>query len=116
MSFRDAPRPLGRGAFVFGRASAAPFAIPARDVGLRSMTIDVLLFASYADVLGGDRITLELPTGASVRELLDRVAQLPGADRLPPAPLVAVNQRYASSHHRLAVGDEVAIIPPVAGG
>ena len=80
------------------------------------MAIDVLLFASYADVLGGDRITLDLPIGASVRDVLDCVARLPGADRLPPAPLVAVNQRYAPAHQRLAVGDEVAIIPPVAGG
>ena len=116
MSSHSAPRPSGRGAFSFWQAVAAPFATPVRDVGLRSMTIDVLLFASYADVLGGERITLELPSGASVRDVLDRVAQLPGADRLPPAPLVAVNRRYAPVHHRLAVGDEVAIIPPVAGG
>ena len=80
------------------------------------MTIAVLLFASYADALGDSRITVELPAGASVRDLLDRVARLPGAERLPPAPMVAVNQRYAPLHHRLTIGDEVAIIPPVAGG
>ena len=80
------------------------------------MTIAVLLFASYADVLGGDRIVLELPSGASVRDLLERVAQLPGGDRLPPTPMVAVNYAYAGPHQRLKVGDEVALIPPVAGG
>jgi molybdopterin synthase catalytic subunit len=79
------------------------------------ITVAVLLFASYADVLGGDRITLELPTGASVRDLIDRVRGLPGADRLP-TPAVAVNQRYATAHQRLTSGDEVALIPPVAGG
>ena len=80
------------------------------------MTIAVLLFASYAEALGGSSITLELPSGSSVRDLLDRVARLPGADRLPPSPLVAVNQCYAPPHHRLTAGDEVAIVPPVAGG
>jgi molybdopterin converting factor subunit 1 len=80
------------------------------------MTVAVLLFASYAEMLGGDRITLELSVGASVRDLLERVRHLPGADRLPPSPLVAVNQEYATPHQRLAVGDEVALIPPVAGG
>jgi molybdopterin converting factor small subunit len=38
----------------------------------------------------------------------------PGAG-LPPA-LVAVNQAYAELSQRLIAGDEVAIIPPVAGG
>ena len=80
------------------------------------MTVAVLLFASYADVLGGDRITVDVPTGASVRDLLDRVRCLPGADRLPPAPMVAVNQQYATAQQRLTPGDEVALIPPVAGG
>jgi molybdopterin converting factor subunit 1 len=80
------------------------------------MTVAVLLFASYADVLGGDRITLDLPAGASVRDLLDHVRALPGAERLPRMPIVAVNQQYASPQQRLAVGDEVALIPPVAGG
>ncbi|MFN2566262.1 MAG: MoaD/ThiS family protein [Gemmatimonadaceae bacterium] len=80
------------------------------------MTVDVLLFASYADALGGDRLKLDLPAGASVRDLLANVRRLPGAERLPPAPMVAVNQQYATAQHRLTTGDEVAIIPPVAGG
>jgi molybdopterin converting factor subunit 1 len=80
------------------------------------MTVAVLLFASYADVLGGDRLTVDLPSGASVRDVLDHIRTLPGAERLPPAPMVAVNQQYATARHRLTAGDEVAIIPPVAGG
>jgi len=80
------------------------------------MTLAVLLFASYADALGARRITVELPSDASVRDLLEHLRRLPGAERLPPSPVVAVNQEYAAAQHRLAPGDEVAIIPPVAGG
>jgi molybdopterin converting factor subunit 1 len=80
------------------------------------MTIAVLLFASYAEALGGDHITIDLPVGASVRELVDHLRGLPGAERLPPTPLIAVNQQYATPHQRLSAGDEVAVIPPVAGG
>jgi molybdopterin converting factor subunit 1 len=80
------------------------------------MTVTVLLFASYADALGKSTLELPLPAGATVREVLDRLSSLPGAAALPPAPLVAVNQEYASADHRLRAGDEVAIIPPVAGG
>ncbi len=80
------------------------------------MTVAVLLFASYADVLGGDRIMLDLPADACVRDLLHHIRALPGAERLPSTPVVAVNQQYATAHQRLTPGDEVALIPPVAGG
>ena len=80
------------------------------------MTVTVLLFASYADALGSDRVELTLPPGARTRDVLAELERLPGAERLPPAPLVAVNQRYASPEQQITPGDEVAIIPPVAGG
>ena len=76
----------------------------------------VLLFASYAEALGGPAIDVSLPGGATVDDLLRAVRALPGADALPPAPLVAVNLEYAPGHHVLAANDEVALIPPVAGG
>ena len=80
------------------------------------MMVDVLLFASYAETLGGPRVTIDLDAGATVRDVLTRLRRLPGAERLPPAPMVAVNQRYARGDHVISAGDEIAIIPPVAGG
>jgi len=82
----------------------------------RDMTVTVLLFASYADALGRSSLELALPAGATVRDVVAGLASLPGADRLPPAPLIAVNLRYASRDQMLEPGDEVAVIPPVAGG
>ena len=80
------------------------------------MTVTVLLFASYADVLGRSALELSLPAGATVGDAVAGLATLPGADRLPPRPLVAVNERYASPDQVLRAGDELALIPPVAGG
>ena len=80
------------------------------------MRVGLRLFASYADALGARSFDVTLPEGAVVRDALEYVRALPGADRLPPAPLVAVNAEYAPLDHPLASGDEVAIIPPVAGG
>jgi molybdopterin converting factor subunit 1 len=80
------------------------------------MTVTVLLFASYADALGRNQLTVDLPEHATVRDLLTSLGRLPGADRLPPLPLVAVNEEYATPDQALAAKDEVAIIPPVAGG
>jgi molybdopterin converting factor subunit 1 len=100
----------------FVRLLIESFGAPQRGIPLRVMTVAVLLFASYADLLGGDRIAVDLPNGSSVRDLVDHVRSLPGADRLPPTLVVAVNQQYATTHQRLTPGDEVALIPPVAGG
>jgi len=80
------------------------------------MTVRVLLFASYADAVGAPEIDVEVPDGTTVRDLVAAVRSRHGPDRLPPAPLVAVNQSYASQDTPVSAGDEVAIIPPVAGG
>jgi molybdopterin converting factor subunit 1 len=80
------------------------------------MSVTVLLFASYADALGATSVTLELPGDATVADVLSRLRVQPGADRLPPTPLVAVNERYATPATVVRAGDEVAVIPPVAGG
>jgi molybdopterin converting factor subunit 1 len=80
------------------------------------MSVTVLLFASYADALGASSLSVDLPAGATVADVLADLKGRPGAERLPPAPLVAVNQRYASATSPVQAGDEVAVIPPVAGG
>ena len=80
------------------------------------MNVTVLLFASYADAFGNAELDLTLPPGATVGDALARVSELPGAARVPPSPLIAVNERYASMDQQLSPGDELALIPPVAGG
>jgi molybdopterin converting factor small subunit len=80
------------------------------------MTVSVLLFASYADLLGGSRVELELDGNATIDDVLAALARMPNGNRLPARPLVAVNEVYAVSGQALAPGDEVAVIPPVAGG
>ena len=80
------------------------------------MNVTVLLFASYADALGKAELDLALPAGSTVADALRQVAALPGADRVPPRPLIAVNERYAALETELSAGDELALIPPVAGG
>jgi molybdopterin converting factor subunit 1 len=80
------------------------------------MTVTVRLFASYAESLGKSELALDLGAGSTVADVLKAVAQMPGANRLPPAPLVAVNCSYAMATTNLNDGDEIAFIPPVAGG
>lgn len=80
------------------------------------MTVRVLLFASYADALGASELALEVPDDARVSDVLSRVKSMASGRRIPDKPMVAVNQRYARDDQRVAATDEVAIIPPVAGG
>ena len=80
------------------------------------MTVTVLLFASYAEAIGRSSIELDVTSGATVKDVVDMVREMGDSDRLPAAPMVAVNEEYTSRDHRLRDGDEVALIPPVAGG
>jgi len=77
--------------------------------------VKVLVFASYAEALGRGELEVELPAGATVGDCVAEIRRGTGAG-VPPAPLVAVNRRYALPDRVLAEGDEVALIPPVAGG
>jgi molybdopterin converting factor subunit 1 len=80
------------------------------------MTVRVLLFASYADALGASEIEVDVPNGARVGDVLERVKSLASGKRIPAKPMLAVNQRYARADQPVSATDEVAIIPPVAGG
>lgn len=80
------------------------------------MTVDVLLFASYADALGAASVRVTVADGATVRDVLTAVRAEAPRLPLPARPLVAVNHRYAQPDHAIAPGDEVALFPPVAGG
>ena len=81
------------------------------------MRIQVLYFAVFRERLGSDGEVIELAEGAHVADALAAlgerhatIATLRGKFR------VAVNQDFAGDDHALADGDELALIPPVAGG
>lgn len=81
------------------------------------MHITVLLFASYRDLAGAESIGVELPDASSAADLVARLRSGGGRwESLPERPAVAVNRGYAPLSTTLADGDEVALIPPVAGG
>lgn len=80
------------------------------------MEVRVLLFASYAEAFGVPSVAVKLREGATVKELLAKVKEMAVGHALPPAPLIALNQDYAAPGDVIHSGDEVALIPPVAGG
>jgi len=81
-----------------------------------SLTVRVLLFGSYAEGLGFETLELMLPSPATVAAVVDHLRSLPGGHQLPPKPLCARNLAHASPDEPVADGDEIAILPPLAGG
>ena len=86
------------------------------DTAAPTLSVRVLLFASYADTLGFDSVELSFDAPASVGDALQRLRALPGGERLPPKPLCALNFTHVSADTRLSRGDELAVLPPLAGG
>ncbi len=80
------------------------------------MKLDVLLFASYADSAGAPSVRVTVRDDARVADVVQAVRALASGSGIPERPLVAVNHRYAAPDHPVCAGDEVAFIPPVAGG
>lgn len=80
------------------------------------MTVTVRLFAVYAEKFGKSQIDIDVGESATVGDVLRGLAKYSGSSALPPSPLVAVNCVYATAVTPVNDGDEVAIIPPVAGG
>ncbi len=75
------------------------------------------LFARYAEVVGQEAFTIDLPGGATVSDAVARLRQVAtNGSQLPVQPLVALNQEHVLADHVLAHGDELALLPPLAGG
>ncbi len=81
------------------------------------MQVRTLFFASYREAVGTSTLDLELPEGATVGDLvLDLRGRGAPFDRLPELPAVALNRTLVRGDAELAHGDEVAFLPPLAGG
>jgi molybdopterin converting factor subunit 1 len=81
------------------------------------MNVRLLYFAVLRDITGRSESTVSLREGTRAtdvwRSLREQYAQL--ADYRQP-PMIAVNESYATPDTVLRDGDELAFIPPVAGG
>ncbi len=81
------------------------------------MTVRLLFFAVLRDIAGTDARDLSLREGTTAgdvwQSLRESYAKL--ADYAQP-PMIAINETYATADAVLRDGDELAFIPPVAGG
>lgn len=81
------------------------------------MTVHVRLFAGLHDMVGKRDLDIDLPEGATIGQLRDRLGDdYPVVQAFLPTLVCAVDEEYVASDHVLKDGDHVALIPPVSGG
>ena len=84
---------------------------------MQSVTVRVRFFARYAEMVGRREAAVVVALPATVGEVVRRVREeLPGARDLPERPLTAVNLKHVKLEATVQDGDEVALLPPIAGG
>lgn len=80
-------------------------------------SLKLLAFAGARDVLGTGEMAFELDAPCTAAELLAEVCRrFPRLEPWRSSIRVAVNGTYAEAGDPVSFGDEVALIPPVAGG
>lgn len=81
------------------------------------MRVRVLFFGILRELVGTSGEEVELPEGATVRDvLLQYEAKLPRLKVPFSSSALAVNQQYSRPDTKLKPNDEIAILPPVSGG
>jgi MoaE-MoaD fusion protein len=83
------------------------------------MRVQVIPFGVLKDWLGPSAVPVELPDGASVGVLLERLpatCRNGAPEQLLRGIAVSVNAEYAEGATILHDGDEVGLLPPVSGG
>lgn len=81
------------------------------------MRVEVRLFGALAERAGQVRDTVDLPEGATAAQALRAVGERhPGAAGILDRISVAVNREIVPPDRTLEPDDEVALLPPVAGG
>ena len=81
------------------------------------MKVTVRWFAKFREHTGKNGESVEIPEGASVEELVERLEGIyPNLSVREESVGVAVNRKYVGRAYRLNDGDELAFIPPVGGG
>jgi len=79
--------------------------------------VKIRLFGGPREILGKSELDRDVEAGLTAGRLVaDLMEEYPVLESYAPVIKIAVNQRYADAETELREGDEIACIPPVAGG
>ena len=81
------------------------------------MKFNVRLFAAFRERAGTGSISVELPDGSTVGDLMREIAVVtPALAPMMTSGRPVVNQEFAPETQILKPTDELALLPPVSGG
>jgi molybdopterin converting factor small subunit len=81
------------------------------------MKIRVHFYAQLRDLVRIREQDVDLPEGATVRDLLKKVySQLPALRAHDKSILVGSGVEFVDRNYKLKSGEEISIMPPVQGG
>ena len=80
------------------------------------MTLDIELFARMRELVGRDRLQIDIQHGRLDEVRREVVSRFPQTESLLTKSAIAVNECYVGDDVVLKSGDRIAILPPVSGG
>lgn len=81
------------------------------------MKITVKFFAGHRDVVGKEKIEMNVKEDATINDVLNSlIKKYPGLEQLKEYTIVSLNHKYAKMDEKLKEGDVLAFFPPVGGG
>ncbi len=87
------------------------------EAGLPESSVRLLFFARCRELAGCEELEVPLASPIALGELMETLRlRVPALQALPPGVAIAVNRRVAGPSRTVTPGDEVAFLPPVAGG
>ncbi len=81
------------------------------------MKVTVRFFASHREATGLATYVADVPEGASAAQVLDTLCDtFPKLKAFAGSSAFAINRTQVNASTRLGDGDELALLPPMAGG
>ena len=81
------------------------------------MKVRVQFYAQLRELVGIRELELDLPQGATVRELLEKIyTQKPALRDHDNSILIGAGLEFVDRNYKLKSGEEISIMPPVQGG
>jgi len=81
------------------------------------MKVRVQFHAQLRELVGIRELELDLPQGATVRELLEKIyTQKPALRAHDNSILIGAGLEFVDRNYKPNAGEEISIMPPVQGG
>ena len=81
------------------------------------MKVRTRFYAQLRDLIGIRDLEVEVPDGATVRDLLEQLyAHQPALRPHDRSILISAGLEFVNRNYELSPGEEIAIMPPVQGG